>query len=413
MRDIAPWTASAVIVTRSDIFPANHGAAVKVDRTAYGLSYFLKEVVIVTGDRTYYYVYRQGTLTRKKYPAFFRIFAPSENAIIQQLKDKGLPVSDIFLYYGAIDWSYVVRTLYIAWKHGISIFTAETASFARSCFWGRSLFGGIAVSVEHNIEYKRLADQYPETSPDANRYLRNLELECCRRADAVICVSKNDCEILIDEGLNPEKIHHIPHGVDIEKFDQRYDLNPRKILELPEDKKILAYHGIYMYPPNLEAVKLIGTELLPRLNKKGLSPKVFAIGPYPPADFQHDDIIFTGAVDNVAPWLKNADVAVVTLMQGGGTRMKILDYFAAKIPVVSTSKGIEGIPVENGIHACISDDWDQFADIVAELLQDSNKARSIGQKGRDFVQELSWLNIAERYVQLYRSLKKVPDTVPS
>jgi len=194
----------------------------------------------------------------------------------------------------------------------------------------------------------------------------------------------------------------IPHGVDISSFDACMEASGlRKQLGIAPDRPLLVYHGTYLYPPNLQAVQILANEILPRLSSNGLFPKVLAIGPHPPVDGLHSDILFLGNVDSVAPYIKAADVAVVPLRRGGGTRMKILDYFAASVPVVSTSKGVEGLGLTDGEQLMIRDGHDAFAEAISELLQDEERAQSLGAAGRRYVEQFDWLKIARRYVELF------------
>jgi glycosyltransferase involved in cell wall biosynthesis len=126
-----------------------------------------------------------------------------------------------------------------------------------------------------------------------------------------------------------------------------------------------------------------------------------AVGKMPPAASLHEDMVFTGSVERVAGWLRGADVAVVPLLDGGGTRMKIIDYFACSVPVVSTAKGIEGIEVSNGQEAVITDDWEQMADAIVELLQNPTRHADMAAAGRAFAEQLDWCALAEDYVSVF------------
>jgi len=147
-------------------------------------------------------------------------------------------------------------------------------------------------------------------------------------------------------------------------------------------------------------VRLIASEILPRLARRGYRAKALAIGRDPPKEPLHDDVIFTGPVPNLAPHLKGADLAVIPLQKGGGTRMKILEYFAAGVPVIATSKAMEGIPVENGAQAWIEDDFEAMADAVITLLRDRARADALASAARLYVRELDWTSIARRYLAL-------------
>ena len=232
-------------------------------------------------------------------------------------------------------------------------------------------------------------------------YLRDIEIQLCNAADATIVVSERDRNQLIEDGVCNQHIHYIPHGVDLAQFDRAKPIDLRKRFEIGENETILVYHGTYLYPPNLEAMKILAQRILPMLHQRGVRVKVIAIGPGCPPQSLHEDIIFTGSVKSVAPYLLAANIAIVPLLKGGGTRMKILDYFAAALPVVSTAKGIEGIPVNNGVEAIIINAVDDaFVDAIINLIENPQQAAAMGKKGRTFVEQMDWSAIALRYLKL-------------
>ena len=75
-----------------------------------------------------------------------------------------------------------------------------------------------------------------------------------------------------------------------------------------------------------------------------------------------EGITLTGFVDDVRPLIASAAVCIVPLWQGGGTRLKILEAMALRTPVVTTSKGAEGLDAEHGVHLLIADEPAAFAD---------------------------------------------------
>lgn len=389
------------MVSRADVFPPDHGAAVKIDRTAAALSRLVSAVYLVTDDRYHYYVYRNGVAQRQNYPLWLSWLAPPRTWVRHRAQQKGIPASDAFLYAALFDWSYILRTLYLALRHPISVFQAEFPGYARACLWGRSLFGGKVALVEHNVEYLRLRDQFSDLPAAAFDYLRRVEVQLCNQSDAVVAVSERDREQLTMDGVERARVHYIPHGVDLTQFSGVAPLDVRAKYGIAPDALILVYHGTYMYPPNLEAMQVMAQRIMPMLSARGVQAKVLAIGRHPPAQPLHADIIFTGPIDHLAPYLLAADIAVVPLLKGGGTRMKILDYFAASLPVVSTSKGIEGIQVRNGVQALVTEDADEhFADAICALGKDRKTAAAMGAQGRSFVEQMDWSAIARRYLTL-------------
>ena len=77
-----------------------------------------------------------------------------------------------------------------------------------------------------------------------------------------------------------------------------------------------------------------------------------------------------GQVPSMEEELARASVAVVPVRYGGGTRVKILESFAHRVPVVSTTLGAEGLDVEDGVHLLLADDPEEFAAATVRLLDD-------------------------------------------
>jgi glycosyltransferase involved in cell wall biosynthesis len=231
--------------------------------------------------------------------------------------------------------------------------------------------------------------------------LKQFELLMCKAADTVITVSDKDREKLLLDGVTSSKVHTIPHGVDLAAYSSTPVMNVRGHYGIARDVLLLVYHGPYSYFPNLQAMSLMATELLPRLIELGLNVSVLAIGNKPPRKTLHPSIIFTGSIQDLAAVLPAADIAVIPLIEGGGTRMKILDYFAAGIPVISTKKGIEGIPVQHGREALILDDFDEICEAVRKLATDQKKARAQTQNASAFVARYSWDAIADSYISYF------------
>jgi glycosyltransferase involved in cell wall biosynthesis len=77
----------------------------------------------------------------------------------------------------------------------------------------------------------------------------------------------------------------------------------------------------------------------------------------------------------------------VPIRIGAGTRLKIIESLALGTPVVSTSKGAEGLEVTNGKNILIADTPSEFADAVVSVLQNSGLRESLSQEGRKLVVE--------------------------
>jgi glycosyltransferase involved in cell wall biosynthesis len=394
-----------VVISRSDLFPTDHGAAVKIVETARGLAGLGRPVAIVTGDRDRYWQVDASGVSERRLPLWLRLLALPRLVSHAIHRLRGLPASNAFLYWPLYDPGYGLRAAWVGRRIGASVALAEFPAYAHAARICRLLNGGLAVLVEHNVEYRRLADQVPDLGAKAFDRLKRIELKLANCMDATVCVSDNDRRALIDDGLDPARLTTIPHGVDVARFDAAEASEPGADFGFDDRRPVLVYHGTYSYPPNRQALVTLVEELMPRLQRLGHRVQLLAIGSDPPRTIDHPDVRMPGSLADLGSPLKGCDLAVVPLSAGGGTRMKILDYFAAGLPVVSTSKGCEGLPVRDGEELLIRDGWDAFATAVAELLDDPDARQGLGNRGRGFAEGLGWPQIAERYDRLFDRLR--------
>lgn len=400
-----PVADPVVMVSRHDLFPTDHGAAVKIVETARGISRNGREVLIVTHERSHYWRVLDGEIDRLPLPRWLRLLSRGEYWTKLDHYTRDLPESNAFLYLPMSDGSFFWRTLWVASKHGAAWLQAEFPAYALPCIQVGEILERPTVLVEHNVEYDRLKAQVPELTTAQYERFRAIEIDLCNRANAVVCVSDNDRQVLATDGVHPGLLHTIPHGIDLAAFDRAVAADARDHFAIPGSATLLAYHGTFAYPPNRDALQMLAEEILPRLDARGIEAHVLAIGHQPPDDL-HERIHCTGSVDSVAPWLKAADIAVVPLREGGGTRMKIIDDFAAHLPVVATSKGIEGIPAADGVAALIRDDWDAFASAVTHLVEAPAEAERLATAGRAIAETVDWTAIGARYLKLAEALPR-------
>jgi glycosyltransferase involved in cell wall biosynthesis len=401
------------IITRSDIFPTDHGAAVKIIFTAKGISYH-RRVIIITQDNNYYYTVKNGILERCNFPFLLKyLFYIPQRILRKIIEIKKIPIPESWQYSPLIDFNFKIRVLYLNLKHNISMLQCEFPIYFFTTTFSRVIFNTKSCIVEHNIEFERIKKQYP-LDPKVYNLIKDWELRAINDCNIVITVSEDDRKRLINNGIKEDKICVIPHGVDLESFNlckNNMRLEEKKRLKenlgISENELVFVFHGVLCYKPNYDAVKIIKTELIHRLIKKGLERfKFLVIGRYLPLEFSDKKIIFTGAVESLPSYLLLSDITVVPLLSGGGTRLKILEYFAASIPVVCTTKACEGLNVKNGEEVLIANDYDKMVDGIIKLISDKKFAELIGKKGNNFVQELDWKSIGKRYIELYSKILK-------
>ncbi len=86
--------------------------------------------------------------------------------------------------------------------------------------------------------------------------------------------------------------------------------------------------------------------------------------------------------------------------------MKIIDCFAAGLPVVSTSKGMEGIPVVNQREAIISDDWVNMLNEIIDLAGSRERRDRLSAAALEFVSEMDWKSITKRYLSIFAAIRR-------
>ncbi len=405
------------IITRPDLEPPVHGAAVKIMETARALSRLGATVEIVTNDRLWYTHVSGGQVERRRYPqallsatncppvvkrGLARLPVPDYWKALRWLLTRiGYPGDEQFLYQAAVDPDFWVRVLFVGRRYRIQVYQAEFPGYAMPAWIASRLLGGRCALVEHNVEYLRLQDT-TEIPGDVIRRFERIESRLARLVDHVIAVSEPDRARLETMGVPANRIRVIPHGVNLDAYDDLSGRGIRARYGIDEDAFLLVFHGTLHYWPNTIAVKHIAEDLLPGLEARGVPAWALVCGLNPPRYYAHPRMVFTGAVQDLPEHLAAADVAVVPLEDGGGTRLKILEYFAARLPVVSTPKGAEGIPVTPGVELELAADMETFAGVVARLRRDPDRAARLSKAGSAFVETLDWDDVCRAYLDCYR-----------
>lgn len=136
--------------------------------------------------------------------------------------------------------------------------------------------------------------------------------------------------------------------------------------------------GLLTYPPNADAARWLARDIAPRLRALTRGARVRLVGTaHPPVESLHDPprVEVVGWVHDMDEELRRADLVAVPLRSGSGTRVKILEAFAHRIPVVSTTLGAEGLDAEHDKHLLLADDADAFAAACARVLRDEGLRR--------------------------------------
>lgn len=158
---------------------------------------------------------------------------------------------------------------------------------------------------------------------------------------------------------------------------------PDVVATVPER---VVFTGRMDYYPNLVAARTVVDDIAPALLAAGRTIPVVVCGAvlseWLPADGLPPTVRLVSDPPSTAPWLAGA-VLVVPLTLGGGSRLKVLEGFAAGAPVVSSAKGVEGLEVTPGAHYLRAETAAEFADAVGRVLDDEPlRARLVASAAR-------------------------------
>jgi sugar transferase (PEP-CTERM/EpsH1 system associated) len=246
--------------------------------------------------------------------------------------------------------------------------------------------------------------------------LRAFERRAALSADAVLSVSPQDAAALtrIAPSAHP---HVIFNGIDVASYDEssvkRQTSTKSPIPHRPSPiprSSTLVFTGKMDFRPNIDAMLWFGRKVFPLLKQSIPRAQLLIVGqrPSPRLDVLRADphITLTGAVDDVRPYIAQADVYVAPLRVGGGTRLKLLEAMAMCRPIVSTSLGCEGFDIASGHELVIADTPADFAHAVARLLRDDAARNEMGLRARAFVTaHYDWSVIVPKLERVYKQVR--------
>ena len=228
----------------------------------------------------------------------------------------------------------------------------------------------------HFLRMEREANlQSDVVKQNAAAKMKKRELAAICAADAAIVHSTAEYELLRPEFPNA-KLHVFPLIVDVKGTSKTF----------PERKGIV-FVGGYQHAPNIDAVIYFATEIMPLLRPRLPSVRFFAAGSKPPPELYAlaaEDVIITGFIEDLNPFLDNIRISVAPLRYGAGIKGKIGTAMAVGLPVVATPLAAEGMSLTDNENILIADEAKAFADAVVSLYEDEGLWKKISQKGLDF-----------------------------
>lgn len=242
----------------------------------------------------------------------------------------------------------------------------------------------------HNVEYVLRREKHGRIVCGITRWAERNVLHSADYVFAVSDVDAGQFERLY--GVRPDLL---PNGVDVDRFDavtEAETIASRAKYGL--DHQTVLFMGMYAYKPNREAIDLLVHHVFPEVLRRHPDAKLAVLGGAIP--YTRSWIINPGSIpyEELPAFLKACTVGVAPILSGSGTRLKILEYMAAGLPVVSTRKGAEGLAVQDNIHLFFADSPESFAGRIVAILRQPQAHVALARLGQQRVREqYAWPDI--------------------
>ncbi|MEO8100387.1 MAG: glycosyltransferase [Acidobacteriota bacterium] len=265
-----------------------------------------------------------------------------------------------------------------------------------------------SILFEHDVYFQSIARRLPymhglvERTEARWEYLRALryELKLLPRMDRVQVCTKDNADYLLS--FLPELRGRIDAGYRAGIDTAQYNFQPAG-----REPYTLLFLGSFRHAPNVEALQWFLKEVFPRIRAAESRARLVIVGSDPPPRHSLRDaeaIEMIGFVEDVREPLARYAVFVCPILAGSGVRVKLLEAFAAGIPVVSTRVGAEGLADKDGEICALADDPAEFADHVVRLLQNAQEAEGLARRARaEVVAKRDMRVMTEQLLECYRA----------
>lgn len=261
---------------------------------------------------------------------------------------------------------------------------------------------------EHDVYFQSIARRLPYMTSSFERlqarweYLRALrfELRLLPKLDRIqVCTPDNAAYLTSFLPVLKDKIDGDNRaGIDTSRYEFHAD---------QREPFTLLFLGSFRHPPNQEALSWFLANVFPKLRSAEPKVRLIVIGSDPPPRHSLPDdeaIELVGFVEDVREPLGRYSIFVCPILSGSGIRVKLLEAFAAGIPVVSTRVGAEGLAAVDGELCALADEPEGFAQAILNLLADPAKAAAMAGRAREeVIAKRDMRTMTERLVRSYRT----------
>lgn len=226
----------------------------------------------------------------------------------------------------------------------------------------------------------------------------HFERKYFKLGSVVNVVSEKDAKIIANI-TNSRHISVIHNGVDTNYF---------RPYNVKQDEFSLVFEGKIGFRPNVDAVLYFARNVLPLIREVVPDVRFHIVGKDPPPEVRSlasNQIVVTGFVQDIRPYLARAAVFVCPIRKGAGIKNKVLQAWAMGKAVVATPQSIGGLEARHGENILIARKSKEFAEHVVSLLQDKNKREYLGRNARKTVRDsYTWQKKAKELESVFQYL---------
>ena len=241
----------------------------------------------------------------------------------------------------------------------------------------------------HNVEHKLWEDVSRGMGRGPKKWLLDLfqsklateEARLLHTVDAVAAITEHDAQWFrahLSSDMARSRVISVPFGLDVEnRLHSSMDTPPNAVLHL----------GAMDWTPNVQGVQWLMDEVWPRVHRAMPQLRLLLAGRHMPQEWSSDEALgidVLGEVEDAQATYNAPCVVAIPLHAGSGMRIKLAEALAAGRPVVTTTKGMEGMDLTPGKHVLVADDEASFCQALLSLFEDSDKALSLGRAGREW-----------------------------
>jgi glycosyltransferase involved in cell wall biosynthesis len=295
----------------------------------------------------------------------------------------------------------------VATRDSIDLWQAEWTPYAD---YLTGLVKAPRLIMAHNVEsqiWKRYFEN--EVNPFKRWYIGRqwrkfeaFERRVLGSVDKVVAVSNEDANVICDH-CGARSVDIVENGVDTQYFQS---------VRADRDTKEMLFVGSLDWRPNLDAVDQLLSVVFPAVLAQEPSARLCLVGRNPPESLHHridnsPRVELHANVVDVRPFLARSALMVVPLRIGGGSRLKILEAFAAGLPVISTKVGAEGLEVRSGTHLTVVDSISEMACPIIANYREPQPAKAMSEHARLLVEDrYDWAMIATKLEAVWFSTMK-------